>query len=91
VKHRVGRETKLNMLQYDADKSVSSQHVEIIILLNKLFPGFVSKFNSGELFNTSNNSSEAVLTRKLYSDIQILANNTIEEREKQRNNYALKQ
>jgi hypothetical protein len=79
------------MLQYETDKSVSSQHVETIMLLNKLFPGLVNKFNSGELFEVSNNSEETVLTKEVYKDIQLLAHSTIIVREKQEKAYAFKQ
>lgn len=91
VKHRVGREKSLNMLQYDSNKSVSSQHVEMIMLMNKFFPWLVNKFNSWELFDESNNSEEALLTRKLYNQIDNLANDSIDKREQDETKYATKQ
>lgn len=91
VKHLVGREKNLNMLQYDTNKSVSSQHVETIILLNKLFPWLVSKFNSKELFDKKNDSEEALLTRKLYNEIDNLAEKNLSIREENESSYALKQ
>ncbi|MDD2871484.1 MAG: hypothetical protein PHS49_05845 [Candidatus Gracilibacteria bacterium] len=91
VKHLVGRETGLNMLQYDNNKSVSSQHVETIILLNKLFPGLVSSFNSKELFNESNDSKEAQLAKEIYKQISDLAYTVMDKREEKEKKYATKQ
>jgi hypothetical protein len=91
VKHKVGREKELNMLQYDNEKSVSSQHVEMISILNKVFPWFVANFNKWIFFDANNNSEEAKIVRDLYSHINALANDTISKRNKNEKSYAVKQ
>lgn len=91
VKHRVGREQGINMLQYDADKSISRQHVEMIRLMNTVFPGLVASFNDGSLFDGENMSHEAQKTRELYAQIADLANTTMQNRGKEESKYALKQ
>lgn len=91
VKHRVGREQGINMLQYDADKSVSRQHVEMIRLMNTVFPGLVASFNDGSLFDPANTSHEAEKTRELYAQIADLAKTVLQVRSIDESEYALKQ
>ena len=83
VKHRVGREQGINMLQYDADKSVSRQHVEMIRLMNDVFPGLIASFNNGSLFAPENSSYESRLAKRLYIDISDLATETMQNRAKE--------
>lgn len=91
VKHKVGREQGLNMLQYDWDKSISSQHVEMIMLFNKVFPWFVARFNTWEFFDQNNNSKESILVRDRYAYIDNLARNSMSDRDNTESSYALKQ
>lgn len=91
VKHLVGRQTSLNMLQYDADRSVSSQHTAIIRLINQLFPGLVADFNSGKLLAESTDSEESMITKDAYSHISSLAHDAMRVRKEEENKYALKQ
>jgi hypothetical protein len=91
VKHLVGREHGINMLSYDADKSVSRQHVEMIRLMNEVFPGLVAQFNDGSLRDTNNNTREAQIYRTLYIDITTLAGKTMKTRMDEEDKYALKQ
>jgi len=91
VKHKVGREQWLNMLQYDSDKSVSSQHVEMIMLFNKVFPWFVAKFNSWEFFDEKDETPEAQLVREKYNFIKNLSNSAMSDRDKLEKEYAIKQ
>jgi hypothetical protein len=91
VKHRVGRKQSINMLSYDADKSVSRQHVEMIRLMNEVFPGLVAQFNDGSLFATDNTSHESQLAKTQYKEIYDLSQKTMDIRMKEESNYAVKQ
>jgi hypothetical protein len=91
VKHRVWRENNINMLQYEADISVSRQHVEMIRMMNTLFPGIVVRFNDGSLLDTSNESRESEIAKELYANISALATSTMGIRWSEESKYALKQ
>jgi hypothetical protein len=91
VKHLVGREHGINMLSYDADKSVSRQHVEMIRLMNEVLPGLVSQFNDGSLRDTNNNTKEAQIYRALYTEITTLAKTTMDTRMDEEGKYATRQ
>jgi hypothetical protein len=91
VKHLVGRKQGINMLSYDADKSVSRQHVEMIRLMNEVFPGLVAQFNDGSLRDTNNNTREARIYRTLYTEITTIAKTTMDTRMDEESKYAVKQ
>lgn len=91
VKHLVGREQGINMLSYDADKSVSRQHVEMIRLMNEVFPGLVAQFNDGSLRDTNNNTREAQIYRARYTEITTLAGEIMDTRMDEEGKYATRQ
>ncbi len=91
VRHLVGREHSLNMLQYDADISVSRQHVSMIRLMNEVFPGLVATFNDGTLQSPDNKSHEAEIIRNSYIETKNLVVQTLQNRQKEEGIYALKQ
>lgn len=88
VKHRIGRERGMNMLQYDTGTSVSRQHVAMIQLLNTVFPGIVARFNSGVLIDSPDGSHESHLARELYETIGKLATDTMNNRISEEKEYA---
>jgi len=89
--HRIGREKNLNMLAYDRNSSVSSQHIEIISTLNKKFPWLVNKFNSWELLNDQNVYDEASISKILYNEINIKVSDIIKKRIRHEKIYARNQ
>ncbi|MBX9808822.1 hypothetical protein K2X92_00325, partial [Candidatus Gracilibacteria bacterium] len=91
TKHRVGREQGINMLSYELNKSISRQHVEMIQLINTVFPNLVSNFNNGSLFDTQNQEKEAIKVRELYIQINELAKKTMKNRAEEEGKYAIKQ
>lgn len=91
MKHRIGRERGMNMLQYDTGTSVSRQHVAMIQLLNTVFPGLVTRFNSGALIDTPDESYESKVALELYNSIGQLATNTMSARLSEEKKYAIKQ
>lgn len=88
VKHRIGRERSINMLQYDTGVSVSRQHVAMIQLMNQVFPGLVARFNSGALIDTPDESHESQIARELYENIRKLATDTMNTRISEEKKYA---
>ena len=79
------------MLQYDADISVSRQHVDMIRLMNEAFPGLVARFNDETLQSPDNKSHEAEIMKGVYNEVRNLANQKLQNRTKEEGKYALKQ
>ena len=76
------------MLQYEADKSPSRQHVEMIRLMNQIFTGLVASFNDGSLFAPENETPESKTTKDLYKEIITLADITMKNRMSEERKYA---
>lgn len=88
--HKIKRELGLNLLSYDREgTSISSQDVEMVQAIRKMFPNLVADFNSGKLF--SQDWAEGRLTMKIYERIYQKAQNTLKTREENEKKYSYKE
>lgn len=90
VKHKVGRARNINMLQYDADKSISSQHIEMLSLLNQVHPWLLARFNS-RVWETNQQDPLDKIIYDLYKEIDSKAIGAFDVRRKEERDYAWKQ
>lgn len=91
VRRRVGREQSLNLLQFSSEVSVSRQNVDMLRMIDRLFPNLKLAFNDGSLFEAENTAAEAVVAKELYAAFATEASTHMDERAKAERQYALKQ
>ncbi len=91
IRHKVGRESGLNLLQFESQNSVSRQHVSMIRIIEKNFPNLIAQFNGGELFDQDNEALSAQIAQEQYSKFIRETGEILKDRKKVESEYAVKQ
>lgn len=91
VRRRVGREQSLNLLQFSNEVSVSRQNVDMLRMIDRLFPTLKLAFNDGSLFEEENKTPEAITAKELYAAFSAETSTHMDDRAKAEKQYAIKQ